>query len=50
MSLSRIELLRIIVAGVLPFLLVGEEIGQRTRFTLLFRWRRGGVDETQRLR
>jgi len=46
MSLSRIELLRIIVAGILPFLLVGEEIGQWARFTCLFRWRRGGVDET----
>jgi hypothetical protein len=45
-SLSRVELSRIIVAGVLPFLLVGEEIGQWARFTLLLRWRRCGVGET----
>lgn len=34
-SLSRIDLLRIIFAGVLGILLVGEEVGQRAGFTLL---------------
>ena len=46
MSLSSVELLWIIVAGILPVLVVGEEFWQWTRFTCLFRWRRGGIDET----
>ena len=50
MSLSRVELLRIILAGVLPILVVGKEFRQCARFTRLFCWRRRGVDDTQRLR
>jgi uncharacterized membrane protein YqaE (UPF0057 family) len=43
MSLSRVELLRIIFAGILPILVVGKEFGQRACLTLLFRGRRAGV-------
>ncbi|MGY4430933.1 hypothetical protein ACVWWO_003410 [Bradyrhizobium sp. F1.13.1] len=35
MSLSRVELLRIIVVRVVPILVLAEEFGQRARFTLL---------------
>lgn len=50
MSLSRVKLLRVVVARVLPILIVGEEFGQRARFALLRHWRRIGIDETQRFR
>lgn len=50
MSLSRVELLRIIVAGVFRILLVGEKFGQRPRFAHLPHWHCIGIDETQRLR
>jgi hypothetical protein len=35
MSLSRVDLLRIIVVRVVPILVLAEEFGQRARFTLL---------------
>lgn len=49
-SLGRDELLRIVVAGVLLILIIGEEFGKQARFALLSHWRRIGIDETQRLR
>src|SRR5579859_1545389 len=40
----------IVVGSDIPLLVVGEEFGQRARFTLLLRRRRREIDEAERLR
>lgn len=50
LSLSRVELLRMLVAAVLRILLASEEFWQRARFTFRLRRRRAGIVEAQRLR
>ena len=49
-SFGGLDLWPIVVGCDFPLLVIGEEFGQRARFTLLLRRRRRDVDEAQRLR
>src|SRR5690242_7563133 len=49
-SFSSLTLWPIVVGSDIPVLLIGEEFGQRARFTLLLRRCRRDIDEAERLR
>jgi hypothetical protein len=48
-SFGRVEFWLLVVAGAVPVLVAGKELGQRTGFSVLL-LRRRNLDETKRLR
>ena len=49
-SFSSLTLWPIVVGSDIPLLVIGQEFGQRARFTLLLYRRRRDIDEAERLR